>query len=570
MSRIRLADDLTLPPEAVTQTFAILANRGAGKTYTAAVLVEEILQLPAQVVVVDPVGVWWGLRVSADGQGAGYPVLILGGEHGDAPLPEAAGDAVAAFVVQKRVSIILDLSQMRKEPQRRFMTAFAERLYYANRDPLHLVLDEADLFAPQRPVRGQERLLGAMEDIVRRGRARGLGCTLITQRPASLNKEVLTQAETLIALRTASKWDRDAIDAWVRVHGSNEEREALMSSLASLPVGVAWIWSPGWLRTFRQVAIRRRETYDSSATPRVGEVLKGARAPAAMDLQGIREQLEAVLSAIGPTERRQRGTDGADSPAGQPGPARAVVERVEVPVLSQEQAAQLAVAAERIEAAGRELMELGQAILAALSRLEKNVSPSPVGTASQAQGSRQERKRQPEQVTTGRSLRDRSGLRAGERRMLEVLASRHPLALTRTQLGTLSGLAPRGGTFAAYFGHLRRLGLVTERPTGEVEITEEGLKTVGTGRPAAPQTPEEVQAMWRGVLRAGAARMLDVLVQAYPEALTRTELASRVGIEARGGTFSAYLSVLRRNGLAVVEGDRVRAGDALFLRPAVE
>ena len=43
---------------------------------------------------------------------------------------------------------------------RRFMTAFAEALYEANEEPLHLVLDEADLWAPQRPIKGWEGLLG--------------------------------------------------------------------------------------------------------------------------------------------------------------------------------------------------------------------------------------------------------------------------------------------------------------------------------------------------------------------------------------------------------------------------
>lgn len=60
-------ETFTLPPEAVTQTFAILAKRGSGKTYTAAVLVEELLKARLSICVVDPVGVWWGLRADAGG-----------------------------------------------------------------------------------------------------------------------------------------------------------------------------------------------------------------------------------------------------------------------------------------------------------------------------------------------------------------------------------------------------------------------------------------------------------------------------------------------------------------------
>ena len=36
-----------------------------------------------------------------------------------------------------------------------------------------LVVDEADAVAPQKPYPGEERMLGAMEDIVRRGGQRG-------------------------------------------------------------------------------------------------------------------------------------------------------------------------------------------------------------------------------------------------------------------------------------------------------------------------------------------------------------------------------------------------------------
>jgi len=57
---LTLGPGLVLPVEAVTETFAILAKRGAGKTYTAAVLVEEMMSAGLPVVIIDPVGVWWG------------------------------------------------------------------------------------------------------------------------------------------------------------------------------------------------------------------------------------------------------------------------------------------------------------------------------------------------------------------------------------------------------------------------------------------------------------------------------------------------------------------------------
>jgi DNA helicase HerA-like ATPase len=184
---LQISATLSLPLEAVTQTFGILGKRGAGKTNTAVVVAEEMIRAGLPNVIVDPVGVWWGLRSSKDGQRKGLPVYIFGGEQGDIPLEETAGQLVADFIVETRQPVVLDVSTFSKSAARRFMTDFAERLYRQNRQAQHLTIDEADTFIPQRVEHGAERLVGAINDIVRRGRARGLGVTLISQRPALIH-----------------------------------------------------------------------------------------------------------------------------------------------------------------------------------------------------------------------------------------------------------------------------------------------------------------------------------------------------------------------------------------------
>jgi hypothetical protein len=442
---LHMSKDLSLPAEAVTQTFAILAKRGAGKTHTAAVLVEELLNAGLHVVVVDPVGDWWGLRASADGTHEGLPIVVLGVEHGDVPLDVAASGIIETLVVEEALSVVLDLSHFRKGEQTRFMTEFAERLYHKNREPLHLVLDEADVFAPQRPMRGQEHLLGAVEDLVRRGRVRGLGVMLVTQRAAVLNKDVLTQAEVLIALRTIAPQHRDAIDAWVLVHGTPGEREALMASLPSLPVGTVWFWSSGWLDVFRYVRVLWRETFDSSATPRVGASREEPRKLAAVDLQHLRQRLAGAItqaSADDPHELRRRIAELEQTAKAQP-----VIERVEVPVLHQHQIETL-----------EELVVSIQSVAEALSRALANARGQPAGPA-RATGTRILTLAA---VPSPRSAsRARSGhapancdfpLKAGERRMLQTLAQRYPTKLTRARLGTLAGFTSSGGTLAPTSG----------------------------------------------------------------------------------------------------------------------
>ena len=94
-----------LPLETVTSTLAVLAIRGSGKTYCAGVLAEEMLRAGLHIVILDPVDAWWGLRSSAKGNKAGYPVVVFGGEKADVPIkPESAKLVVNLIVEQGMVA----------------------------------------------------------------------------------------------------------------------------------------------------------------------------------------------------------------------------------------------------------------------------------------------------------------------------------------------------------------------------------------------------------------------------------------------------------------------------------
>jgi len=161
-----------VPPEVLDDRIAIVGTAGSGKTYAAKGFVERLLDSGARVTIVDPLGVWWGLRASADGTAAGYPVIVFGGRHADVPISAAMGSALGRIIAREALASIVDLSELGSSAaRRRFMASFSEALYESNEEPLHLVLDEADLWAPQRPIKGWESLLGHIEEIVRRGPA---------------------------------------------------------------------------------------------------------------------------------------------------------------------------------------------------------------------------------------------------------------------------------------------------------------------------------------------------------------------------------------------------------------
>jgi putative protein kinase ArgK-like GTPase of G3E family len=69
-----VSDDVllaTLPADALDDRIAIVGTAGSGKTYAAKGFVKRLLESGARIAVVDPLGVWWGLRASADGSTPG-------------------------------------------------------------------------------------------------------------------------------------------------------------------------------------------------------------------------------------------------------------------------------------------------------------------------------------------------------------------------------------------------------------------------------------------------------------------------------------------------------------------
>jgi hypothetical protein len=408
------------------------------------------------------------------------------------------------------------------------------------------------------------RMLGAIEDLVRRGRARGIGVTLITQRPAVLNKNVLTQIEVLVAMRLTSPQDRNALQDWVKYHADTESAEQMITSLPQLPIGTAWFWSPGWLDMFKKVAIRKRETFDSSSTPKVGQAAVKATKVAEVDLEDLKQQMAATIEkqeAEDPKLLRRRIVDlEKQLKAGKP---EVQIKEVEVPVISDEQIQALTTATLQMQAASDDIIK------ALNANRPKHIPPAgypPVTTEK------------PKTVTfpgkPGKSVLSydpakegadytEPNLRAGERRILETLARHAPMKVTRTQLGTLSRFKATGGTFGTYFGTLKRAGFLQDEG-GEINITQAGLDYVGMDVPE-PTTTEELLQMWQSALRAGERKMLDYLVDVYPNSVSREDLGTMTDFAHTGGTFGTYLGSLRRNGLIEESNGEIRASDTLFI-----
>lgn len=550
---IPLADDFTLPLDAATSTFGILGKKGRGKTHTAAVLAEGLIKSGVPTTILDPTGAWYGLRSSADGKAAGLPVVIFGGEHGDAPLTPTMGTRIAEILVERRFPAVLDLSVLRKNERRRFATDFLEALYQLNRLAHHVVIDEADEVAPQRAYAGVERLLGATEDIVRRGRIRGLGVSMISQRPAALSKSVLSQVDALIVLGLTAPQDVAAVDDWVSSHSDPDQARTLKASLPSLPVGQAWVWSPEWLGITKRIQVQRRSTFDSSSTPKAGARRIVPTEWAAVDVAEIHDQLNQADTAAGvaaaQTNARIRELE-QQLEAARNQPRQTV--RVEVPVLSDAEVAHLNSAVTQLASLGRNLVETATNLSAALARateiraadattqingypadlpptVPKPLSPAPQGTP------------QPQSSS--------STLGKAEREILTVLAQ-HGTRNT-TQIALLTRRSHKSGGFRNSLSKLRSAGFIDGR--GDVSITTAGRAALGTWEPLPQQGTDLIR--WWGTQLGKAERLiLDYLATKPDCAVPVDEIALQTGYSPTSGGFRNSLSRLRSLGLASGRG----------------
>ncbi|MEM1104411.1 MAG: helicase HerA-like domain-containing protein, partial [Pseudomonadota bacterium] len=283
-----------IPDDALDADIAILAKKGAGKTYTAKGIVERLLDDGARVLVLDPLSTWWGLKSSADGESAGYPIAVFGGPHGDMPLTESMARPLAEIISRENLPAVMDIAFMKKAEQQRFTCDLLEELFAKNRDPLWLVLEEAHVFAPQSPTGVEASAFHEVDRIARMGRSFGFRLISITQRSSRLHKDVLTQAATMVALRIQHQLDQKPILDWFTANADGDFAKTVKANLANLDVGEAFVGATDQ-DFFDRVKFPRITTLDSSATPKRGEKRVEPKTLAEVDLSAVREALDAPV-----------------------------------------------------------------------------------------------------------------------------------------------------------------------------------------------------------------------------------------------------------------------------------
>jgi len=170
---------------------AVLGISGSGKTNTAAVLIEELLNYGVPMTIVDIEGEYWGLRER-------YNILVAGvGKNVDLEVGFGQAEELAVYSVRQGLPIILDLSEFGQEEAENFLLAYFTALWETARQvrrPYQVIIEEAHEFVPQGT---RSPLKSILTRMMLRGRKRGIGVILMSQRSAKLEKDLLTQAGLL-------------------------------------------------------------------------------------------------------------------------------------------------------------------------------------------------------------------------------------------------------------------------------------------------------------------------------------------------------------------------------------
>ena len=170
------------------QRALVTANSGGGKSWLLRVILEQTHGVVPHLII-DPEGEFASLREKYD--------YLLAGKGGDIPADPNTAAMLARKMLETNASLIVDLYELKKADKHRFVRYFLDALINAPKElwgPRLLVIDEAHEFCPEKGS-GTSEAWDSVIDCGERGRKRGLGLILATQRLAKLSKDAASECQ---------------------------------------------------------------------------------------------------------------------------------------------------------------------------------------------------------------------------------------------------------------------------------------------------------------------------------------------------------------------------------------
>jgi hypothetical protein len=515
------------------------ANSGGGKSWVLRRILEQTAN-SVQQLVIDPEGEFSTLREKLD-------YVIAAPHDGDALATPATASLLARRLLESGSSAILDIYDLKAHERIAFVRNFLDALVNAPKSlwhPVLVALDEAHVYAPQ-STRAESS--GAVIDIATRGRKRGQCLIAATQRISKLHKDVAAELGNKMIGRTGLDVDvKRAADEL-----GLASREAT-ESLRNMQPGEFYVFGPALSRSVVKMRVGPVQT----SHPKAGHRLMAAPPPPSAklkaqlaklaDLQKDAEHEAHTIDELkGEVTRLRRDLTIANRRASEAGvPEEEVRARINAAVADATKSVSAAAPNDAALAALRKIHAAASEVLSKAgsdAARERRASPIRAVLPDTAR---------PATAGARSAAADSTGDFSGPQvRILDSLGWWFAFGIdapTRVQVAAVANYSPNGTAFTNPLGALRTAGLVDYPSPGAVRLTDEGRQKARM--PATAPSVAELHARVRGILSGPQQRILGPLLEAYPSALSRADLASRASYSPDGTAFTNPLGALRSLG----------------------
>lgn len=590
---------LKLPAGVLEQHVIALGKTGSGKSSKLRVLVEGLLEANEPVCILDVKGDWWGLKSSADGKRAGFPLVIFGGKHADVPLSAAGGKEIAELVFTGNRPCIIDMRALGQGERARFFIDLASTAYKVTKGKRWLVMSEVHNFCPKGKIFSPQagEMLHWANKLASEGRGLGINLLADSQRGQKVHNDFLTSMETLIACKVIHKSDRDAIKDWIDGCADIKLGKQVLDSLAQLKKPEGWVWCPEIDFGPELLQFPLFKTFDSFK-PQQADAPAQLKGWADVDLSEVTEKLAAVVEEtkandpkelkrqIAELKRQIKETpevleaeefDTADLERtrfeeGFKQGQESMREQVQAQLDRQFDKGYRAAAAAisgivtGVVRAGDEFMVQLRAVTAAIDRSD----PEPAARAAAAQVSApvpaMPRRIAAPPVRNPVNTGYRPGslvngdAPTGSRRRIMIALAQNIDGLTARKLSILSGVKEGGSTWRAAFAQLRKDNHIIEGG-GLIGLNDAGQRSLGDYEPLP--TGEALLEYWRSQFSSTRLAVFNAILEGRGRAVPASRVAAIAGVELGGSTWRAHMAHLR--GLELISGsEQLQASEDLF------
>lgn len=582
---------LCFPEKVLLQHLIALGKTGAGKS--------SALRHKKRVCIVDIKGDWWGLKSSADGKSAGFPVVAFGDfrepKAQDVPINAQSGKQVAELIASGNRPCIIGFRGWMPGQVTDFWIDFASTLFNKNEGELFVVISECHNYAPKGKVLDPKagKVLHWTNRLLSEGRGLGMTFLLDSQRPQKVHNDTLTSCETLIAMRVTHAADRNALKDWIDGCGDKATGTEVLNTVAGMARGEGWVWSPEIGFGPQRIQFPMFETFDSFAPAQLQNKVSDS-GWSTVDLEVVKSKLAKVIEEAKENDPaalkariRQLERDMGKMPVGQ----STIVEKVVEPQAIHAAVKELIIKGELYTAAAikealrlkddlwtKAVGEYSEGIKAAIGTV-RFAKPQPIALEEISNAgvppafrSFQVAKTAPRTIPGPATRANGHGANAGTgdsefsggaRKLLSALLA-YPEGISRGQAKILCGFAER--TLTNYVSELNVAGVLAKDGRllrVQPESANEMRAIAGELKP--PRDTEEVLSLWKPRLTGGAVKLLDVLAGSRGHGLDRQSVMEITGFAER--TLTNYVSELSVAGLLTKPGQGELAANkqALFL-----